>query len=67
MKFNLFFYASQCMGIFFLYSQKKQKDFYFRKAVSVAVKKKCFIYCDPFKIYRIRADGADCKGHQNKN
>ena len=62
-----FFMLHNVWVFFFLYSQKKQKDFYFRKAVSVAVKKKCFIYCDPFKIYRIRADGADCKGHQNKN
>lgn len=67
MKFNLFFYASQCMGIFFSLQPEETKGFLFRKAVSVAVKKKCFIYCDPFKIYRIRADGADCKGHQNKN
>lgn len=50
------------------YSQKKQKDFYFRKAMSIDLREKFFIYCDPFKNIFIKLELIELivKGHQNK-
>ena len=63
-----FFMLHNVCVFFFLYSQKKQKDFILGKQCPLLWKRSVsYIVTHLKSLYRIRADGADCKGHQNKN